>query len=103
MLQIRTPENFGQSSGFVEDAFVAVFVSGDDRRWRHVRVLDPGRELDARVLLDRLDLAPLLGLIERDRAPADPALRCQLAYDGSEIGMRAHDLLRHLPLDEQVV
>ena len=30
MLQIRTPENFGQNSGFVEDAFVAVFVSGDD-------------------------------------------------------------------------
>ncbi len=30
MLQIRTPENFGQSSGLVEDAFVAVFVGGDD-------------------------------------------------------------------------
>jgi len=34
MLQIRTPENFGQSPGFVEDAVVVVFVGGDDRRWR---------------------------------------------------------------------
>jgi hypothetical protein len=30
MLQIRTPENVGQSSGFVEDALVVVFVGGDD-------------------------------------------------------------------------
>jgi len=30
MLQIRTPENFGQRSGFVEDALVVVFVGGDD-------------------------------------------------------------------------
>ena len=30
MLQIRTPENFGQRSGFIEDALVVVFVSGDD-------------------------------------------------------------------------
>ena len=30
MLQIPTPENFGQSPGFVEDAVVVVFVSEDD-------------------------------------------------------------------------